>query len=109
MQHLFKKWDVIIDDFRDNQSSLVPALYDGNNPNNMVVALTESNAEAESKRAERRRQKALDWNKVKEPSDPLARRAVEEFQAMKQKRIEQQNQARLEEAKRIQKQQRLNS
>ena len=69
---------------------MVPALYsEGEDASKRIVALTEENkAEEKSKRLEQRKKKELDWNKVKDPSNPIALRAVEQFQAMKQKRIE---------------------
>lgn len=45
---------------------------------------------------------------MKDPSNPIALRAVEQYQAMKQKRIEKQNFLQLEEAKKKQNQERLN-
>ena len=90
--------------------SLVPALFDPDDEaSKRIVALTEKRPEEASKRQEERKKKPLDWSKVKEPTNPIALRAVEEFQALKQKRIEKQNKDRVEEAKKIQKQERLNS
>ena len=51
----------------------------------------------------------IDWNKIKAPTNPIALRAVEQYQALKQKKIERKNKELMEEAKKKQKQDRLNS
>ena len=67
------------------------------------MALVLEGAEDElSRRLANRRKKELEWSKVKEPTNPLALRAVEHYQALKQKRLEKQNKERLEEAKKKQ-------
>ena len=50
----------------------------------------------------------LEWNKIKEPKNPMALRAVEQYQALKQRQIERKNKELMEEAKKKQKQDRLN-
>ena len=106
MQHLMEKWDVEVDSFR-NRQSLVPALYtsESDEASKRIVALADNmTADENSQRiATKNKKKELEWSKVKDPSNPIALRAVEEFQALKQKRIEKQNKDRLEEAKKMQK------
>ena len=50
-----------------------------------IVALTDhlSSEELTKRIQEKRKKKELDWAKVKEPSNPIALRAVEEYQAKK--------------------------
>ena len=85
----------------------MPALYasESDEAAQRIVALVnENNSEDMSQRLkEKTKKKELDWSKVKDPSNKIALRAVEEFQALKQKRIEKQNKDRLEEAKKMQK------
>ena len=69
--------------------------------NNVVAVPTSENSPVKGRH--------LEWNKVKEPSNPIALRAVEQYQAQRQKQIEKKNKARMEEAKKKQKQDRLNS
>ena len=82
--HLLSKWEVLVDAFRQNQS-LVPAIYEDSQKepesNNMALALIDDDSAEEhiSRRAERRKKKELEWSKVKEPSNPIALRAVEEY------------------------------
>ena len=47
----------------------------------MALALIDDDSAEEhiSRRAERRKKKELEWSKVKEPSNPIALRAVEEY------------------------------
>jgi len=76
LMHLMQKWEVIVDAFRQKQS-LVPALYE-DEAQSMIVALTEAGTcEDHSRRAEKRRKKELEWSKIREPSNPIALRAVE--------------------------------
>lgn len=110
---MLEKWDVEVDSFR-NRQSLVPALYssESDEASKRIVAIASDNMSGEelSQRiAEKNKRKELDWAKVKEPSNKIALRAVEEFQALKQKRIEKQNKDRLEEAKKKQKEERMKS
>ena len=51
----------------------------------------------------------MDWNKIKEPKNPIALRAVEQYQAIKQKQIEKKNKERMEQAKKQQSIERLTS
>lgn len=44
--------------------------------------------EERKKNQDKRKLKELEWSKVKEPTNPIALRAVEQYQAAKQKRIE---------------------
>ena len=82
--HLLEKWDAPVESFRQNQS-IVPALFkNGENGeidgSNRIVAIADGlTAEERSKRKDKRKKKELDWSKVKEPSNPIALRAVEEF------------------------------
>ena len=93
---------------------MVPALYssESDEASKRIVAIASDNMSAEelSQRINNKnKKKELDWAKVKDPSNKIALRAVEEFQALKQKRIEKQNKDRLEEAKKRQKEDRMKS
>ena len=91
LAHLLSKWRI--------SGSIEPVLVSGKADGNMgVVAIYD---EDENEEFYEKNIKHLEWSKVKEPKNPYALRAVEHYQAKKQKRIEQQNQQRLEEAKKI--------
>lgn len=55
------------------------------------------------------KKKEPNWEAIKQPKGPIAQRAFEELQQIKAKRLEKINKAKNEEAKKKQKQDRLNS
>jgi len=63
----------------------------------MVIAISDNSVSEET--TKRAQQRKLEWSKVKEPSNQIALRAVEQYNAAKQKRIEKQNLILVEEAK----------
>ena len=78
--HLLDKWGIGGEPL-NQKLSLVPSLFDpeDDEASKRIVALTENKTEENSKRKEEKKKKPLDWSKVKEPTNPIALRAVEEF------------------------------
>ena len=78
--HLLDKWGIGGEPL-GQKLSLVPSLFDpeDDEASKRIVALTENKTEENSKRKEEKKKKPLDWSKVKEPTNPIALRAVEEF------------------------------
>ena len=62
---------------------MVPALYASENDEaskRIVALVSENNSENMSQRLQQKnKKKALEWSKVKDPSNKIALRAVEEF------------------------------
>ena len=74
MKHLLDKWGVRT----VSERSLVPAILSEDSESNGIVAIVnEINSDGQTKRTLTQKKKEIDWSKVKDPSNPIALRAVE--------------------------------
>ena len=79
------------------------------NKNGALVLVEEDDAQRKALAFKEGAGAGVKWENAKDPKSKLALRAVEEYNAMKRKRLEKEFKAKQEEAKKKQRQNRLNS